>query len=215
MSLKKFEIKNANVIAILEDFRYTYRELYNPEETNECMFPRYVDKADYYTGPEFLKVILDQGEEHLGAAEVSVCYPIKPHHYNGTHPDEYQKTWSNLDATLKEELGLSSSALSTLYPPNGFIGWHNNANASAYNLIFSWSENGDGWFRYIDPVSGEEITVQDEKGWNLKAGHFGQYGSGDVVYHCARTNCYRMTLSYVLGHNQDYWQDCIDYITNP
>jgi len=215
MSLQKFDIKNTRVLEILEDFRYTYRELYQPEQTNEMMNYHQVGMADHFTGEDEMNRIIDLGERHNGAAENSVCYPIKPDHYNGPHPSEYKKTWQELDKALKTELGLGSSALSTLYPPDGFIGWHNNANASQHNLIFTWSQDGDGWFKYIDPVTQEVITIQDEKGWNLKAGHFGAYGSGDVVYHAARTNCYRMTLSYVLGHDEQYWEDCIDYITNP
>ena len=78
---------------------------------------------------------------------------------------------------------METSALSTLYPPDGFIGWHNNANAAAFNLIFTWSEKGDGWFKYIEPTSKEVITISDVQGWQLKAGYFGAYGSGDVVYH--------------------------------
>ena len=140
-------------------------------------------------------------------------YPIKPEHYHGDDP-KYKEDFDEVNRDLKIELGLNCSTLSQLYPPKGFIDWHNNANASAYNLIFTWSEKGDGWFKYVDPKTQEVVTVQDEKGWNLKAGHFGTYGSGDVVYHAASTNCYRMTLSYVLGHDENYWQDCIDFITS-
>ena len=214
MSLKKYSIKNGVVLSILEDFRYTYRELYQPEKSNRCLFSELKGMADVYTGEDEMWRIIDMGEEHDGSASTSVCYPIKPEHYNGTHPEEYAKTWHNLNTSLTEELGVQHSALSTLYPPQGFIGWHNNASASAYNLIFTWSEKGDGWFKYVDPKTQEVVTVQDEKGWNLKAGHFGTYGSGDVVYHAASTNCYRMTLSYVLGHDENYWQDCIDFITS-
>lgn len=217
MSLSVYEIKNRSVLDLLEDFRYTYRELYQPEKTNRILVESMVGMADHYTGEDEMIRIIGLGAEHLGAAENSVCHPIKKEFYNGTHPEEYEKTWSHLNDKMKTELGLQSSALSTLYPPGGFIGWHNNANASAFNLIFTWSEKGDGWFKYIDPktlsTTREVITVPDKRGWQLKAGHFGAYGSGDVVYHAARTNCYRMTLSYVLGHNEDYWQDCIDYIT--
>jgi hypothetical protein len=188
--------------------------LYRPENSNSCLFSELKGKADLYTGEDEMWKIIDMGEEHDGSASTSVCYPIKPDHYNGTHPEEYAKTWHNLNNTLTEELGVQHSALSTLYPPEGFIGWHNNANASAYNLIFTWSESGDGWFKYVDPKTQEVITIQDERGWNLKAGHFGAYGSGDVVYHAAKTGCYRLTLSYVLGHDEDYWKDCIDFITS-
>jgi len=212
--MKKLSIKNRNLLEILEDFRYTYRELYHPEQTNRCLFEEMRGQADYYTGEEEMWKIVDEGLDHRGAAETSVCYPIKPDHYFGTHPEEYRKTWNALNFSLMEELGVQNSALSTLYPPDGFIGWHNNADAPAYNLIFTWSEKGDGWFRYIDPKTQQVVTIQDEEGWNVKAGYFGPYGSGRVIYHAARTNCYRMTLSYVLGHDEDYWKDCIETITN-
>ena len=212
--MKKLSIKNRNLLEILEDFRYTYRELYHPEQTNRCLFEEMRGQADYYTGEEEMWKIVDEGLDHRGAAETSVCYPIKPDHYFGTHPEEYRKTWNALNFSLMEELGVQNSALSTLYPPDGFIGWHNNADAPAYNLIFTWSEKGDGWFRYIDPRTQQVVTIQDEEGWNVKAGYFGSYGSGQVVYHAARTNCYRMTLSYTLGHDEDYWKDCIETITN-
>jgi len=212
--MKKLSIKNRNLLEILEDFRYTYRELYQPEQTNRCLFEEMRGQADYYTGEEEMWKIVDEGLDHRGAAETSVCYPIKPDHYFGTHPEEYRKTWNALNFSLMEELGVQNSALSTLYPPDGFIGWHNNADAPAYNLIFTWSEKGDGWFRYIDPRTQQVVTIQDEEGWNVKAGYFGSYGSGQVVYHAARTNCYRMTLSYTLGHDEDYWKDCIETITN-
>lgn len=214
MSLAKFTIKNPEVLNILEDFRYTYRELYLPEKTNLPLKEEQRGMADHYTGEKEMDRIIEMGEKHNGAAENSFCYPIKPEFYTGTHPEEYRRNWEHLDLKMTTELGLELSVLSTLYPPQGFIGWHNNASASAHNLIFTWSENGDGWFKYIDPVTQELITIPDEKGWSLKAGHFGVYGSGDVVYHAARTNCYRMTLSYVLGDNPDYWQDCIDFITS-
>ena len=214
MSLSKYEIKNRNVLDLLEEFRYTYRELYQPEKTNLVLRSDQAGMADHYTGDDEMQRIMSMGERHLGAAENSVCHPIKVEFYRGTHPEEYAKTWSHLDGKMKTELGLETSALSTLYPPNGFIGWHNNANASAFNLIFTWSEKGDGWFKYVDPETKAIIEMPDEQGWQLKAGYFGSYDTDQVVYHAARTNCYRMTLSYVLGHNKDYWQDCIDYITN-
>lgn len=215
MSLEKFEIKNPRVLEILERFRYTYREMYRPEESNRMLVREQLGMADHYTGENEMRRIVDMGTKHGGAAENSVCHPIKPEFYDGPDINTYARRYSELDRDLKTELGLGSSALSTLYPPGGFIGWHNNANASQHNLILTWSETGDGWFRFIDPKTKELVTIPDQKGWNMKAGHFGAYGSGDVVYHAARTNCYRMTLSYVLGHDLEYWKDCIDYITNP
>lgn len=212
MSLSKYGIKNEKVLDLLEKFRYTYREVYRPEETNLALSDL-EGLADLYTGDEEMNRIIGMGEDHDGAASNAFSYAIKPEFYRGEDSTKYRKTWSSLDEEIRIELGLKHSALSQLYPPGGYIGWHNNANAAAHNLIFTWSETGDGWFKYIEPKTNELITIQDEKGWNLKAGYFGAYGSGDVVYHAARTNCYRMTLSYVMAHDENYWQDCIDYVT--
>lgn len=214
MSLKKYVVKNPRVLDLLEKFRYTYREIYRPEETNICLSPNQKGMADHYTDENEMNRIIEMGEDHKGAASNAYSFAIKPEFYKGDDSTEYRRKWIELDAEMKTELGLKSSALSQLYPPQGFIGWHNNANASAYNLIFTWSETGDGWFKFIDPKTSELVTIHDEKGWNLKAGYFGSYGSGNVVYHAARTNCYRMTLSYVMEHDENYWQDCIDYVTN-
>lgn len=117
MSLTKFPIKNTAVLSILEDFRYTYRELYRPENTNTCLFPEMKGMADLYTGEDEMWRIIDMGEEHDGAASNSVCYAIKPDHYNGTHPEEYSKTWINLNTSLTEELGVQHSALYSISTP--------------------------------------------------------------------------------------------------
>ena len=91
-----------------------------------------------------------------------------------------------------------------MYPPKGFISWHNNANASAYNLIFTWSETGDGYFKYIDGYTGDEIVIPDKKGWQCKAGYFGAYNEEPekLVYHTASTDCWRITVSYIFNREE-------------
>ena len=43
-----------------------------------------------------------------------------------------------------------------------YISWHNNANAPAYNLIFTWSETGDGWFKYWDMKEQRIVKFEDK-----------------------------------------------------
>ena len=45
-----------------------------------------------------------------------------------------------------------------------------------YNLVFTWSETGDGQFQYMDTKTGETVVMKDRKGWQCKAGYFGSYG---------------------------------------
>lgn len=216
--MKFYEINNQRVIDILEEFRYTYFEKYDVRtEVDRCFKSHIQNKVetDYYISHHFRDKIISMGREHEGAAEYSYAYAVKPKNLEQRgKTDQYKEDWRNLDEKIKTELGLDCSALSMMYPPEGYIGWHNNANASAYNLVFTYSESGDGWFKFVDPLTGIVKTLNDKKGWTLKAGYFGTYDEPEhIYYHAAWTGCWRMTLSYVLGNDKDYWQDCIDYIS--
>lgn len=216
--MKFYDIKNVRVIDVLEEFRYTYFEKYDVrKETGRCFKSHVQNKVepDYYISDDFRDRVIARGQQHEGAAEYSYAYPIKPLNLNDPRKtDQYKRDWQELDEKIRLELGLNVSALAMMYPPEGYIGWHNNADASSYNLVFTYSETGDGWFKHIDPLSGKVIEMKDKKGWALKAGYFGTYNEPEHLhYHAAWAGCWRMTLSYVLGKDKEYWQDCIDYIT--
>lgn len=202
------DIKNFDVLDILQDFRYTFMIKYDVTKTNT--FINDDRNSDYWCGDEFLNSIKIN---HDGSPDAARSYCLKPDHYEGDEKTDYCLDYMSLDSRLKTELGVQHSALSQLYPPSGYIAWHTNENACAYNLIFTYSETGDGYFDYIDPKTGDKIRIQDKKGWNCKAGYFGsQFEKDRIVYHCASTNCWRMTLSFTLGHDYDFWRDCIDHI---
>lgn len=216
--MKFYDIKNERVLDILEEFRYTYFEKYNVPEVNPDCFKSHVTNQvseDYYISDHFRDYVIGLGTNHEGAAEHSYAYKVKPKNLKDeTQIDEYKVDWLTLDGKIKTELGLNYSALSMMYPPNGYIGWHNNADASSYNLVFTYSETGNGWFKFVDPLTGLVRELPDKKGWSLKAGYFGNYNEPEhIYYHAAWTGCWRMTLSYVLGKDKEYWQDCIDYIS--
>lgn len=197
------DLKNPRVLSILDDFK-NFVFSYPPNKP--------LDTGEYedYTSQEYLDRVLSMGEDHIGTPDKAFSCPIKPAHYEGDDP-EYNRRFTELNRSLMIELGLQFSALSQLYPPRGFIDWHNNANATGYNLLFTWSETGDGCFKYWD---GKKVVVmQDAVGWNVKAGYFGDYADNRLVYHCAHTNCWRITLSYVLGYNEDYWSDVMQTLS--
>lgn len=203
------EMKNPRVLDILEKFRYLYREKYDITKTNQPLSDL-LGRGEEFVSEEYLQEVLDMGESHDGLPRAAFSYPIKPDHYQGDDP-EYKKDFASINDQLRVELGLHSSALSQLYPPKGFIDWHNNANASSYNVIFTWSETGDGWFKWLDDKTIN--TMPDKKGWSCKVGYFANYEESEpVIYHCAYTNCWRITLSFTLGFDKNYWEDMIDYI---
>jgi hypothetical protein len=213
--MKFIEVKNQRVLDILERFRYLYREKYDVTKTSDCM-SQHIGEGNHFTSEEYLNELMKKGSDHDGLPGAAYSHPIKPQHYN--QPDAeakalYRKDFEEVNDRLKTELGLQSSALSQLYPPQGFIDWHNNANAASFNVIFTWSETGDGWFKWVD--NGKINTMHDKKGWSCKVGYFASYEvERPVIYHCAYTDCYRITLSFTLGFDQDYWLDMVDYIKN-
>ena len=196
------DIRNKTVLDILEKIRYTYTEKYHIPDTY-ALFGS-ADDLMYYISDKYRDKIIDMGTSHEGGAGLGHCYHLK--HENKTE-------FSSLDNQMKEELGLKQNALAVAYPPNGFIEWHNNANLPSYNLVFTWSETGNGWFRYYDRDRKENVTIPDKAGWSVKAGYFGSYDDNKLVYHCAATECWRMTWSWTLGFDEEYWNDCLRSIS--
>jgi len=214
------ELKNPRVLNLLEEFRYLYTEKYDVPKTNEPLAPEMwaVGQGKKYTSEKYLREVLYLKERHEGYPEYAALYPVKPdHHRSGSREgdSEYRDVFNKLNNKLRLELGVDASALTALYPPEGFIDWHNNANASSFNVIFTWSEKGDGFFKWYDIENDKIITMKDKKGWSCKVGYFAGYDDRlgrPLRYHCAYTRCWRMTLGFMLGRDEEYWEDMIDYI---
>lgn len=222
--MQSYDIKNPDVLGLLERFRYLYREKWDVPNINKLGVDPTNSIGDvhleveepvdeYFVSAEFRDKIIDKYRDHDGYPDSARSWPLKPEHYVGDEVENYNRDFYELDYNMKVLLGIQESALSQLYPPKGYISWHNNANAAGFNLIFTWSETGDGWFKYMD-IYGREITIKDKKGWSLKAGYFGTYDENKICYHAAHTECWRMTHSYIVArHEKDYWKDCIEFIT--
>ena len=88
------------------------------------------------------------------------------------------------------------SNISVLYPPSGFIGWHTNANQNRYNAICTFSETGDGEFRYFED---DTKIVKDIKGWTVKQSEW----FNESIPHMAFTNCNRITIAFTSNNKKD------------
>lgn len=164
------------------------------------------DKIDQFTSDDEMRRIMAMGREHDGFPEIIVGHSFGTNNirFVGDDPSMPEKINQKLLDVIEKlaiEFTLKKNALFTVYPPGGFISWHNNANAPAYNFIFTWSETGDGWFKWYDMEKQEIITIPDKAGWQCKAGYFGPYeGPKEALcYHAARTNCLRMTIAFTLS----------------
>lgn len=116
---------------------------------------------------------------------------------------------------LQKTLGARSKALSVLYPKDGFIGWHHNGNAPGHNILFSYSTNGNGHFKYYDYDKSEIVYMYDKPGWNVKCGYYpDELKEPDRVYwHAAATEEPRISVAFIVPH-REMWISMIDYITD-
>lgn len=112
-------------------------------------------------------------------------------------------------------LGSYVNALTMAYPDKGYIGWHHNGNASGYNILMTYSQDGDGCFKYFDRKNNQIITLKDEPGWTVKVGYYpNQRTQSDRVYwHCAETKKQRISVAWVLDH-RDMWENMINTISD-
>ena len=167
---------------------------------------------EFHVGEEYRTRIVDMGQRHDGFPEHLDAFNLNlgggvseaevESQINQVGVDLYQRVL-DVDKKIQTFIGTRNNALFTVYPPGGYISWHNNANAPGYNVIFTWSEKGEGYWQHIDPITKEVVTIPDVIGWQCKSGYYGHYGQKDeLIYHCAATNCWRMTIAFVFNKSE-------------
>ena len=163
------------------------------------------DSNGYHTSKEYWETIDKQ--KHIGFPEVT--YGVDLTHVEST-PQHYREKIVSLNSKLNSFFGAKFCAVKMYYPNGGYMGWHTNWNCAGYNILLSYNKDGNGFFRYIDPVTQEVVTQPDKQGWQAKVGYFGNKQESDkIVWHCARSNSERLTFGYVIP-DLDMWQMMVD-----
>lgn len=221
--MKDIQINNQEVLAALNEFKDFVYERYKSGEMNKTLKVNCMDhQRDRWLADDYMHRIIDRGKQHEGFPESMRCYANLMPGSGERPPENLQQVLPYRDASLKlndrlmTELSAKRNTLITCYPPGGWIGWHNNANAAGYNVIFSWSENGDGWFDYWDLDKKERVRIPDHPGWQCKMTYFGSYDEPEnLCYHAASTDCFRISVAYVWGVHESMWEDIVEDIENP
>ena len=211
--LKHVEVKNPELLAILDNYA-GLPKIPGFAENCHCSSKERIRQRNWYVGPKYMQEIVDEGTQHEGFPDEMVGYNFKlsdrAHQMFESDADPIFKRdmthmLSDLNDKMMNFLSVKHNALAAVYPPGGFIAWHNNANAPGFNLIFSYSESGSGWFDYIHPETKEVIRCQDKPGqWTCKAAYFGHYGEQEkLMYHAASSgDDWRVTVSYVFDWSE-------------
>ena len=194
-------INNTDILESLNKFLWFYD---NKDNCDWKLWGRSKER-NHFIGDSHKETIISMGRRHNGYPESGHYYNFKPQNENASFiPSETLQYYNTINSEMQEKLCTKHNALCVMYPPGGYISWHNNANASAYNLVFTWSETGNGYFKYIDGETKEEIVMQDVPGWQCKASYFGAYDepAHKLVYHTASTDCWRITVSYIFNREE-------------
>jgi len=210
--LKHVPINNPELLEILDGYTKLHT-LEGFEDKVHLSASEHARQRPYWVGDNHRHEIISQGTRHEGFPEQLVGYNLKLGERNHqiftkdadpVFKRDLTKNLADLNDKMMNFLSVRNNALCAIYPPGGLISWHNNANAAAFNLIFTWSEFGEGCFKYIHPVTKEEVVCEDEAGqWTCKAAYFGHYGEDDkLLYHAADTDNWRTTVSYTFNTEQ-------------
>lgn len=121
----------------------------------------------------------------------------------------------NVNRRLLSFVGSPQNALFMYYPPNGYIGWHHNGNAPGYNILLTYSTDGNGYFESYNPTTKQYNKLNDVKGWNLRFGYYCDQKKepDNLFWHAAYTECPRLTIAYIFKH-KPMWESLIEECTD-
>lgn len=205
-------LRNKDILKALDDI---VEHFYSIPNYNDPKYRLQSDDWDSQANPEFfcseiyLRELLDPYKQrhHAGHPEQHMAHPVS----NMVKHDA--EVWSGFRDKCRVDfttlIGAQHAALTNYYPPGGFVGWHTNWNAAAYQILFTWSKTGEGYFRYYDLKKDEVVTIEDKPGWQCRWYYFGRQDEPDHhCWHSAYTYCDRITLAFKfdnggIGSKQD------------
>jgi hypothetical protein len=110
---------------------------------------------------------------------------------------EFIEFYNHWRFDVPADMGMATCALINHYPEKGLTGWHTNWNANAYQILFTWSKTGDGYFCYLDKEKNEIVKIQDKPGWQCRWFYFGRKDEPEHhCWHACYTESERFTLAY-------------------
>jgi len=113
-----------------------------------------------------------------------------------------QKYNSKFIYFLQKKFPSSSILLSGnfLYPKNGYMGWHTNADTPYLRCYITYSENGDSYFKYRNPNTKEIIIDRDNIGWTSRYFMISNK-TEELFWHCVYSNTNRISIGYRIINN--------------
>ena len=163
------------------------------------------------TSAEYLREAMRHDWRHYGYPQGVWGFGMTaPHHRD---PEPVERLRDKIGMIIRR-LGVQRNALIMGYPDDGYIGWHHNGNAPGYNILFTYSQDGDGNFSFWDHDTKSIVKLQDQPGWNVRVGYYPNERTekGKEFWHMAETKKQRVTIAFVIDH-KEMWKDMISEIS--
>jgi hypothetical protein len=189
----KLIIQNKKFLKVLDSWQTTDWEL--NLESNQRIGPRqpawdinnYDHISKHSTSTKYIKQILNGAEPRY----YSVVQPFGEEPYGKYILD---------NMPFKYDFHLTA-----MYRPRGFVGWHNDVDIPGWYFMISYSPEGLGFFKYVDPDTKEIIKKDDVKGWNYV--NFSVGTTPETHYwHCALAPSLRFTWLFGFNCEEKYNQ---------
>lgn len=189
-------IRNKDLLKTLDGF---VEDFFSREGYDDPKYHVYSDEKDksngeFFCSEEYLAECLSR-DTLVGVPDRHFAQPISK--MVREDPEKWKSYMQRVKYDFAAEIGAHTSALLSYYPPGGFVGWHTNYDASAYQVLFTWSKSGNGYFRYRDNDTGEIVSIQDKAGWQCRHYYFGPEDEPENhCWHSAYAGEDRITLAY-------------------
>jgi len=192
--MSEVTIRNKELLETLNGFsdRFFAEKDYNNPDAHVYSSEEDKSNGEYFCSQEYLDECLSR-DKLVGVPDRHFAQPI-------SKMVRIDPKWKDYMQRVKydfaSEIGAHTSALLSYYPKGGFVGWHTNYDASAYQVLFTWS-TGKGFFRYLDNETGKLVTHQDVAGWQCRHYYFGSEEEKEHhCWHSAYAGDDRITLAY-------------------
>jgi len=146
--------------------------------------------SEYSTSDQYLKAIFS-GE-------------VEPRYYSVVHPFGEEPYGRYLFDRIPYEY---DEYFTALYNPKGFVGWHTDTHITGWFIMFTYSKEGNGFFKNANPGTQEIVKYQDPGGWTWKNYYAGNTKETEF-WHCAYSQSPRFSWLTKFNSEEKYNKAC-------
>lgn len=196
-------LKNPRILKLLNEYKEHCETYKNIDAEDKLWFLEgdLVDKSVHPVSQEYLNIALENTNPMAfnfpNRANLLALEDLRDAPSHQSYVNKARK----ITKKFMSFIGLEYNALIAVYPPKGHIGWHHNGKATGLNVLFTYSENGNGYFEYRDPETKEIVRIDDRPGWQMKLGYYPALEENDIddlFWHCAYTDDWRYTIAFIV-----------------